>query len=450
MQTNKQRAAGPRTHGGAPAFPKLTPIQQLRRSVLACMLWEDEFYESGQAIADRIRDVAANVPVHKIAELALEARHKQHLRHAPLLLLRELAWRGVGDKLTSTTIEAVISRADELPELLSMYWKDGKRPLSKQLKLGLANAFRKFDAYQLAKYNRDRAITLRDVMFMVHPKPKDATQAEVWKHLAEGTLQSPDTWEVALSGGADKKATFERLLNEGNLGYLALLRNLRNMEQAGVDAKLVKDALHARKGAQRVLPFRYIAAARACPRYEPDLDAAMQAAIKDLPNLPGTTVVLVDVSGSMDYPLSGRSDLTRMDAAAALAVMVHGDDKRVFSFSDRIVEVPSRVGMGGIDAILKSQDHHGTALAGAVQYINPHVHCDRLIVITDEQSTSGHGVPDPKAPLAYMINVASNQNGVGYGRWTHIDGFSENVIQYLHELETAFAVSKGPASLVAD
>lgn len=438
MQTNQHRAAGPRTHGGAPAFPKLTPIQQLRRSVLACLLWEDGFYEDGESIAERIVAESAACTHAQVHTLAVEARHKHHLRHVPLLLAVAEARHG---RLTPVTVASVVQRADELAELVSLYWKDGKRPLANALKKGLAKAFCRFDGYQLAKYNRDRAITLRDVMFMVHPKPQDAAQAEVWKRLAEGTLPSPDTWEVSLSSGADKKETFERLLREGNLGYLALLRNLRNMEQAGVDSKLVKDALHARKGAQRVLPFRYIAASRACPRYEADLNMAMQVSIDELPKLSGNTVVLVDISGSMNVPLSQRSDLRRMDAAAALAVMVNGDDKRVFSFSDRIVEVPARAGMGGVEAIVRSQMNRSTDLAGAVEYINRRVPCDRLIVITDEQSTSGRGVPDPKAPLAYMINVASNQNGVGYGKWTHIDGFSENVIQYLHELEGAFARS---------
>lgn len=438
MQTNQQRAAGPRTHGGAPAFPKLTPVQQLRRAVLACMLWEDEFYEDGVSIAQRIRDVAANVALQTVADLACEARTKQHLRHAPLMLLRELAWRGSG-KMVSDAIEHTIQRADELPELLALYWQDGKRPLSKQLKQGLAKAFRKFDAYALAKYNRERAVTLRDVMFMVHPKPKDDAQAAIWKHLADGTLQSPDTWEVALSGGADKRETFERLLREGKLGYLALLRNLRNMQEASVDPKLVRDAILARKGAQRVLPFRYLAAARACVQFEPALDEAMQAAIADLPKLTGTTVVLVDVSCSMDCKLSTRSDLSRTDAAASLAVLVNSDGKRVYSFSNKVKEVPARQGMAGIEAILKSQPHNGTDLAGAVRYINAHIPCDRLIVITDEQATTG-AVPDPVAPLAYMINVASYQNGVGYRKWTHIDGFSENVIRYIHELESEFAV----------
>lgn len=436
MQTNQKRARGPRTHGGAPAYPKLTPLQQLRRSVLACLMWEDQFYENGEAIADRIAAEAKACTHSEVFALAVEARRKHNLRHVPLLLaVAEAEAR----RLTPLTVDAVIQRADELAELVAIYWRNGKRPLPNAMKKGLAMAFAKFDAYRLAKYNRDKAITLRDVMFLVHPKPQNDEQAAVWKALAENNLPSPDTWEVALSSGADKKETFERLIREGNLGYLALLRNLRNMEQAGVDPALVRGAILARKGAQRVLPFRYIAAARACPRHEPALDKAMQAAISELPKLSGTTVVLVDVSSSMDDPLSGRSDLTRMDAAAALAVMWQGDDKRVFTFSDDVKEVPARAGMGGIESIIHSQRHGSTDLAGAIRYINAHVPCDRLIVITDEQSTSEMGVPQPKAPLAYGINTAGYQNGVTYGSWVHIDGFSENVIRYIYELESAFA-----------
>lgn len=239
-----------------------------------------------------------------------------------------------------------------------------------------------------------------------------------------------------LSDGADKKATFERLIRENNLGYLALLRNLRNMEQAGCDPALVRDAILARKGAQRVLPFRYTAAARHAPMFEPALDKALQAAILELPLLVGTTLVLVDVSGSMDAKLSEKSDLTRADAAATLAAVVNGEILRVFSFSDGTVEVPARRGMAGVDAVLRSQPHRSTALAEAVGYVNRLSH-DRLIVITDEQATSHRRVLDPVAPRAYMINVASNKNGVGYGKWTHIDGFSERVLHWIAEVEKA-------------
>ena len=424
-----RRAAVPLTHEGAPAAI-LTAEQKLRRSVASCLLWETEFYEDGLTIADRIEALAAEVDAQVLADLAVEARERFNLRHAPLLLAVALSRKPAG-ALIGQTVERVIQRADELSEFLALYWRGGKRPLSKQVKLGLARAFGKFDAYQLAKYDRDGPVKLRDVLFLAHPKPKDEAQAALWKQLAERSLPSPDTWEVALSGGADKKASFERLLADNKLGYLALLRNLRNMDQAGVDEALVREAILARRGAQRVLPFRYVAAARAAPRFEPWLDQALTETVLESPIPAGRTIVLVDVSGSMDWPLSARSDLKRIDAAAALGAIVPGD-VRVFTFSNGVVEVPPRRGMAGVDAIVRSQPHGGTDLGGAVAHVNRLPH-DRLIVVTDEQSQTS--VPDPVAPRAYMINVASAKNGVGYGRWTHIDGFSESVLRFIAELE---------------
>jgi hypothetical protein len=409
----------------------LNAEQKLRRSVLSCLLWEDEFYEDGQAIADRIAALAADVDPAVVAALAIEARETFKLRHAPLMLLCALARTGSGTSLVSETIARVIQRADELAEFLTLYWRGGRKPLSKQVKKGLAAAFAKFDAYQLAKYDRDGPVKLRDVLFLVHAKPKDETQAALWKQVAERSLPSPDTWEVALSGGADKRESFERLLADRKLGYLALLRNLRNMDQAGVDEVLVKDAILARRGAERVLPFRYVAAARAAPRFEPWLDQALAEAVLEGPVFDGRTIILVDVSPSMAVRLSAKSDLTRMDAAATLASVVPGD-VRVFSFSNEVVEVPPRRGMAGVDAVIRSQPSNGTLLGKAVTHVNALPH-ERLIVVTDEQSQDP--VPDPKAAKAYMVNVASARIGVGYGRWTHVDGFSEAVLGFIREQE---------------
>ena len=110
----------------------------------------------------------------------------------------------------------MIERADELVEFVALYWKEEKQPLSAGFKRGLARAFTKFDAYQLAKYDRESVVKLRDVLFLCHAKPKDEAQAALWKKLAENTLESPDTWEVALSAGKDKRENFERLLREGS------------------------------------------------------------------------------------------------------------------------------------------------------------------------------------------------------------------------------------------
>jgi hypothetical protein len=348
-------------------------------------------------------------------------------------------------------VAATIQRPDEMAELLALYWKDGRKPLPKQLRTGLARAFGRFDEYQLAKYDREGPVRLRDVLFLSHAKPETPEREALYKRVAQRELVVPDTWEVALSAGGDKRENWQRLIREGKLGYLALLRNLRNMVEVGVDLALIRDAVVARKGAHRVLPFRYVAAARACPQMEPWIDQALCEAVMSGPSLPGRTLILVDVSGSMDAALSAKSDLRRIDAAAALASVVSGD-VRMFSFSAGrsvvryqpglgytrsesgpvLVEVPPRRGMAGVDAIVRSQEHGGTLLGQAIQEANALPH-DRLIVVTDEQSHDR--VPDPVAPLAYMINVASARNGVGYGRWTHIDGFSEAVLRFISEVE---------------
>jgi 60 kDa SS-A/Ro ribonucleoprotein len=219
--------------------------------------------------------------------------------------------------------------------------------------------------------------------------------------------------------------------------HFAILRNLRNITEAGVSEKhldkircALRDPSWA-KGARRILPFRYVAAARACPQLEPDIDIALQAAIAEMVPLPGLTFALVDVSGSMSAALSRKSDLTRMDAAATLSSILPGQ-LRMFTFSSDLVEVPPRRGMAGVDAIRRSQPHGATYLGRAVNALNSMAH-DRIIVITDEQSHDT--VPAPKALRAYMINVASNRNGVGYGPWTHIDGFSEGVLRYIAAVE---------------
>ncbi len=416
------------THEGGPAA-RINPYQQLRRSVLSCLLWEDEFYEDGKSIADRISQVAAMVPAAKLATLAIEARNVFNLRHVPLLLLDVLSQ--TGPMLTAETVAKVISRPDELAELLAIYWRNGRKAPTRQMRYGLQRAFCKFDEYGLAKYDRDGVIKLRDVLRLARPKPISDEQSALFAKIKARSLKAPDTWEVALSGGADKRETFERLLAENKLGYLALLRNLRNMAQAGVSDEAVRSAIIARKGAARVLPFRYVAAARAAPQYEPYLDQALCEAISEMPPLPGKTVVLVDVSGSMDWKLSEKSDLNRIDAAAALGAIVSGDI-RLFTFSNAVVEVPPRRGMAGIDAICDSQQHGGTYLGMAVEKINDQIKYDRIIVITDEQSADR--VPDPVG-RGYLINVASAQNGVGYGHWTHVDGFSESVLRFIHELE---------------
>jgi len=432
-------ARGLRTHEGAPAR-HLSNELQLRRSVLACLLWENQFYEDGVEIAGRIAELVPKVEAERVAALAVEAREQMKLRHAPLLLVREMARHKTHRGLVAETLERVIQRADELCEFVAIYWKDGRVPLSGQVKKGLAAAFPKFDEYQLAKYYRGGPIKLRDVLFLCHAKPRDDAQAGVWKKLIWGRLAVPDTWEVALSAagagnGASKTEAWTRLVAENKLGALALLRNLRNLREAGVDEELVLSALEA-MNTQRVLPFRFLAAARHAPQWEPALEAAMLKWVTSQPKLAGKTALLIDISGSMTARLSGRSEMLRTDAAYGLAVLLReiGEHVAVYSFSDNLAEVPARRGFALRDAIDTSQRHNGTYLGKAVEQLNQNERYDRLIVITDEQAHDT--VPNPQGK-GYVINVASYKNGVGYAEWTHIDGWSESVVEYVRTLESS-------------
>lgn len=423
------------THEGAKAL-RINPELQLRRSVMSCLLFENEFYEDGQSIAQRIAFIIPKVAPEKVSQIAVEAREQMKLRHVPLLIVREMARLPTHRFLVANTLSQIIQRPDELNEFLAIYWKDGREPLSAQVKKGLARAFTKFNAYSLAKYNRPTTVKLKDVLFLCHAKPKDKEQEGVWKKLVDGTLEPPDTWEVALSKTDEisKKDKWERLLKENKLGALALLRNLRNFNQEKVDESLVRQALKNIDVA-RVLPFRFISAAKHAVHLESEIEEGMLKCLLSQEKLPGHTILLLDVSGSMAWNISEKSDLSRMDAACAVGVLLREicESVSVFTFSNALVQVPARRGFALRDAIVGSQPNMGTYLGKAVKKIMNELH-NRLIVITDEQSHDQVPIPSEKS---YLINVASNKNGIGYGKWLHIDGWSEAVIDYIREYESS-------------
>jgi len=429
------------THEGAKAV-RIDAVQQLRRSVMACMLWEDTFYESGESIAARIQEEVGNVIKLKsgadiVGNIAYEARTKFKLRHAPLWLIIGLVKAGTKEAraVVAGALQSCIQRPDEIAEFLALYWSDKKHPIPNQVKRGLAAAFQKFDRWSLSRYaNRDGKIKLRDALFLVHAKPKDDAQAELWKELAAQQLKAPeDTWEVALSAGKDKKQVFTDLLSENKLGALAVLRNLRNMIESGVDMGLIRSGV-AQMKTERILPFRFITAARYAPQLEPELEQAMFKCLEGNEKLKGRTVLVVDNSGSMHgTKISTKSELDRADAACALAMLLREicEDCQIVVFGSTAGLIPPRRGFALKDAIIRSGHGGGTdtqralSLASSIGY-------DRCIVITDEQSHTSIDGPESKG---YFVNVASNRNGIGYGPWVHIDGWSEAIVEYIMEYE---------------
>lgn len=412
--------------------PSAVSQKQLTRLVLASMLWEKQFYLDGASHAALVTKLVAESDPKFVQALAIKARTEYKLRHIPLLLCRELARNS---HLDSKTLSAVIQRADEMGEFLAIYWAEKRSPLSNQVKKGLAAAFGTFNEYQLAKFDKASAsVSIRDVMFLCHPKPVNTEQEALFKRVADKAMVTPDTWETELSAGADKCETFSRLMGERKLGALAFLRNLRNMVQSGVSEGEIRNYANT-VNVDRVLPFRYIAAARIVPQLEDMLEKMMFRSLKDAPKLKGRTMLLVDISGSMfGTKVSAKSDLDRFDAAGALAMLCAEvcEEVEIHSFSTAAKRIAPRRGFALVEAIRDSQNHGGTAIGRAVSMANA-VGYDRIIVITDEQSQDAVGTP--LTTKAYMLNVASYENGVRHDVWTTVTGFSESVLDYIRVSE---------------
>jgi hypothetical protein len=422
------------TYNGARAA-NISLEQQLERSVMSCLLFEGTFYEDGKDVSLRILDLASKVKPEQVAELAAKARTEGNLRHVPLILAVALAKR---KKLNSDTVYNILNRPDEAGELIALYWKEeGKKPLPAQMKKGIAEAFNKWDSYQISKYRAlDSDIKLRDVLFLTHPNPKnnltkDAKKMpQVYKKLANNTLEGAETWEKKASEGEDQKKVFTNLIKENKLGALAMLRNLRNMQQAGVDASVIKQGI-TNMNIEKVLPFRFITAAKYAPEFEPELEEAMLKCLNLEDKLPGKTILLVDVSGSMTSSISNHSEMSAIDAAAALAILLREkcEDVRVYTFNTSAHVVPARHGFALRDAIIKSVSG-GTSLGASLKMVPTDY--DRMIIITDEQSNDTIGKP---AGIGYIVNVRPYQNGLNYKDWIHVDGFSESVIKWIEQYE---------------
>lgn len=502
------------TEGGGRGV-RVGPEAMLRRSVLSCLLWEKAFYEDGVPIVERIKALVPMVDPEICASLAIEARHEQKLRHVPLAIALEMVEHVEHKAHVSSVLEAIVDRPDEAVEFLSLYWnqqsnrKDKRkgRAVAAQVKRGLARALVKFDAYQIAKWQlRDKAIKLRDVFNLVCPVPKDRHMQAVYSDLRANALPAPDTWEKKRSQGSSARATFTDLINRNKLGGMAMLKNLRQMQEGDTSEDVIRKGL-AQANFAKVLPFRFITAAIHAPDFEPELEEAMLRSLRSLPKFGGKTIILVDVSASMyGRPLSGGptahdhrvvncppasfmgraerthsgrsvqypkwhewfgyrapvtdyswigSEMDRAHVGVSLAMILREQCEQVAVYAtggdDRVqkhstVKLPPRRGFALGDAIYGQcvpLGGGGIFLNQAMRFIQVKERtADRIVVITDEQDCAKYANDKAtKAPAFgrynYLINVAPEKHGIGYGQWTHIDGWSERIISFVSELEDA-------------
>ncbi len=499
-------------HEGAVAF-KLSPEMELYTTVVTWSL-NDSFYEKDEARLQRLRELINQCKPEFVGKLAVYARTKMHMRSVPLVLVTELANQHSGDDLVARVTAGVVNRADEIAELLACYQLLNARRgtkklnrLSKQMQKGLAAAFNRFDEYQFAKYNRDGEIKLRDALFLVHPKAKNELQQELFNQIANNTLQTPYTWETELSAlgqaGFDSdearadafRTKWEELIDSGKLGYMAMLRNLRNMQEAGISYAhfqkvciRLSDADEVAKAKQ--FPFRYLAAYRELinPRVEQTpsqriikrltklmqrgnkgytgelleaLEIAVQASAANIKGFDHETRVLLacDVSGSMQTPVSAKSKILLYDVGLMLAMLLQSRCKNVqvgmFGDTWKIIAVPRNNILGNVQEFYRREGEVGYSTNGHLvikDLLARRVKMDKVFLFTDCQlwnsssKTSDHIHPlwlrykaevSPKAKL-YLFDLK------GYGQAPLqvlqndvylVAGWSDKVFEVLAALE---------------
>jgi len=452
-----------KNYEGAKAFV-MGPAMELYTAVVTWSL-NDSFYEKNDERLNRVSTLIAKNDAEFVAKLAVYARHKMHMRSAPLVLVTELAKLHSGDDLVARVTGQVIARADEITELLACYELLNKRTgtkklnrLSKQLQKGLGIAFNRFDEYQFAKYNRDTAVKLRDALFLVHPKAKDAAQQELFDKIVNGTLQTPYTWETELSAlgqlnYADEQAKaeafrnkWEELIDSGKLGYMALLRNLRNMQDAGVSYAHLQKVCAVLSSAEQVakakqFPFRYLAAYRELINADTEarltkkvsalllggkgytgllLDALEKAAQASAANIKGfdsdTKVLLAcDVSGSMQTPVSAKSKVLLFDIGLMLAMLLQSRCKNVeagmFGDTWKTIAVPRGNILGNVQEFYRREGEVGYSTNGFLvikDLLARKVKMDKVMLFTDCQLWNSANIADHIQPLwlRYKSSVA--------------------------------------------
>ncbi|WP_256009776.1 TROVE domain-containing protein [Desertivirga xinjiangensis] len=434
---------------GAKAF-MLSPEMELYTAVVTWSL-NDSFYEKNQERLNRLQILVAACDPIFVAKLAVYARTKMYMRSVPLVLVTELAKQHSGDDLVARATKGVVNRADEITELLACYELLNERTgtkklnrLSKQLQKGLSASFNRFDEYQFAKYNRDGQIKLRDALFLVHPQAKDNAQQELFNKIAKGTLQTPYTWETELSAlgqlnyDSDEakavafRAKWEELIDSGKLGYMALLRNLRNIQEAGVSyahfekicARLA-DADEVAKAKQ--FPFRYLAAYRELLLTADEslvrgltrkfsaflsgnkgytgslLDALEKAVQASAVNIQGfgyeTRVLLAcDVSGSMQTPVSAKSKVLLYDVGLMLAMLLQSRCKNVevgmFGDTWKTITVPRNNILNNVQEFYRREGEVGYATNGHLviqDLLSRRVKMDKVFLFTDMQLYNSKG-----------------------------------------------------------
>lgn len=382
-------------------------------SVLLTSFANDTFYEKAEDKFDRLKGLIKQVDPLFAAKAAIYARKEFGMRSITHVLAGELAKYASGREWGADFYSAIINRPDDMMEIIS-YLFANKQKLPKAVQKGFAMVFDRLDAYQLAKYRgENKGVKLVDVVNLVHPIPNEKNK-EALEMLVKGALKSTDTWETKLTQAGQsaetdegkeeaKKEAWSSLIKEGKMGYMALLKNLRNLLESvpELEGEVIKQLTNRDKIKKSlVLPFRFFTAITELEKIPnarnivSAISTAAEISLDNVPNLKGKTLIAVDVSGSMN----GRaSEIAKMFGAVLYKkldsmLLTFDNDARYITLNpnDSLLSLMQRIPFTGGGTNFNSIFDRSTAKF------------DRVIILSDMQAwmTSGYGSSNPKQAFA--------------------------------------------------
>lgn len=455
---------------GSPAYEP-TAYNKLYLQCASALFGEPKFYgDNTPEIINNIKSMFQTDPEF-VLKLAIFCKKELNLRTMPIVMLVE-ACNATSLKGNSTILrqagQQIITRADGLTELLSYHLHAYGKPIPKSIKLILADGLNSFDEYELGKYKKTKSnVKLKDVLFLSHPKPKNAKQQELFNAIATDTLTIPFTWETFISKNGSSKESWSAVVPK--MGIMAKLRNLRNFLDNDVDPKFyltdfnTKDIILKSKQ----FPFRFYSAHKMLrnnnnlntTKVLDALETAIEYSIENIPKIPGKTLIAADNSGSMSSTVSGKSKLELREIANLMASFSNKvfDESIVSSFGEdfKIINLSKRNVLSNVDLI--TQLSVGYATNGwkvARHLLDNKIFVDRVIIFTDMQLWDNTDCYCDSTTLrtawsTYKKEVNSNAklylvDLAGYGtiqfpehttNIVNIGGWSENIFDFIIKYE---------------
>lgn len=450
-----------------------TPSDKVKLYLMCAsqLMKEDKFYGDTTSETITLAKTVLKADPEYVLKLAVFLRNDLYLRSVPIALLVEAANCTEAKPYVKLYADYIIMRADELAEVVSYQLKNYKKPIPKQLKLALANAFHRFDEYQFAKYDKDGEVKLRDVIRLVHPTPLDSDEDILFGKINARKLNVPETWETYISSKGSTKENWEYISTK--MPIFATIRNLNNFlkKEVNTDLYLPKLSNPDIILKSKMYPFRFYSAYKMVkqndnPNAAAVLDAledAVELSVKNIPHLKGTTMLVTDHSGSMSTNLSDKSQMSYKEVADVMMALSNkicdksicgafGDTFEVAQLSKRSI-IQNATQLAEIDVGCSTNGFE------IIKYmINKKLNVDRLIIFTDCQlwnSDSYNDYTNPNSDFqdlwhAYQKEINTNTklylvDLAGYGTTLFpegeknivcIAGWNEKLIDFISMVET--------------